>query len=222
MKAIDYLLCQMELEGIRRIAEDLISRCSPEVDEFPLVLCAHTAEGECLVYMDETLPGELRGKLPINDLAAFKTEAAVEVFERYRLRVQDNHFRTYIFPDHFKAADTSDVKCFDQDDPRVIEFGFGGLADKVYAIEEDGHIISACASSRQNCRCGEAWVYTHPDHRRKGLARRAVTAWAADLLREGMIPFYSHSVENIHSAGLAMRLKLMHVFDEVVIERVRK
>ncbi len=60
LKPIDYLLRQMELEGIKRAGEDLITRISPNVDEYPLVLCARTADNEGLVCFDDELPREVR------------------------------------------------------------------------------------------------------------------------------------------------------------------
>jgi len=220
MKPIDFLLCQVELEGIQRVADDLIARISTNVDEFPLVLLARTSDGESIICFDNLLPVELRNQLPKNDLQSFKAESAIEVFEKSGISTKANSFKTYIFPDSFASADMSGVKCFCRDDPKIVDFGFNGLTEKVYAIEQDGIIISACVSSRQNSTSAEAWVFTHPDHRRKGLAQQVVMAWASNLQREGIIPFYSHNVENTNSANLARKLNLIHVFDETVIEKV--
>jgi hypothetical protein len=218
MKPIGYLFQQMELEGIKRVSNDLITRVSPSTDEFPLVLLACTSDKISLIYFDDSLPIELRDQIPSNNLKAFKTESVSQVFKKYGINVTINSFKTYIFPDRFATADIGDVKCFRQDDPKITAFGFNGLADKNFAVEQDGVIVSACVSSRQNSACAEAWVFTHPDHRRKGLAQRVVTAWAANLLSEGIIPFYSHTVENRNSGLLAKKLNLLHQFDETVIE----
>ena len=219
MKPIDYLLRQMELEGIKRAGEELITRISPNVDEFPLVLCARTTDNQRLICFDESLTNELRQQMPINDLQAFKSEPAIEVFERHGIQAQTNQFKTYIFPDRLSEAEIGEAKCYSQDDPKVIAFGFSGLADKVFAIEQDGIILSACVSARQNSACAEAWVFTHPDQRRKGLAQRAVNAWAIHWRNEGIIPLYSHEVKNTASASLAKKLNLIHVYDEMVIEK---
>jgi GNAT acetyltransferase len=219
MNPIDFLLLQMELEGIKRAGEELITRISPNVDEFPLVLCARTTDNQRLICFDDALTNEVRARMPMDELGGFKTEAAIEVFERHGIHAKANRFRTYIFQDGFPVAEIGEVKCFSQDDPKISAFGFSGLADKVFAIEQDGEIVSACVSSRQNATCAEAWVFTHPDQRHKGLAQSVVKAWAADLKKEGIIPFYSHNVENDASARLAKKLGLMHVFDETVIEK---
>jgi GNAT superfamily N-acetyltransferase len=220
MKPIDYFLQQLELEGVRRVADDLITRASPNVQDFPLVLLARMSDGESIICFDDLLPVELRNRLLKEDLQAIKTKFAIKVFRKSGIITKVSHFRTYIFPDYFASTVMNGVKCFYRDNPKIEAFGFNGLAEKVHAIEQDGIIISACVASRQNSSSAEAWVFTHPDHRRKGLAQQVVTAWAGNLQREGIIPFYSHNVENTNSAGLARRLNLIHVFDEAVIEMV--
>ncbi len=84
MKPIDYLLRQMELEGIKRAGEDLITRISPNVDEFPLVLCARTADNEGLVCFDDELPREVRARMPMDDLRALKTRSGDRSFGNVR------------------------------------------------------------------------------------------------------------------------------------------
>lgn len=220
MKPIDYLHRQIELEGIQRVSNDLIIRATPNTDDFPLVLLACTSDGEILLCFDELISEEIRNKLSKDDLQAFKTESAIEVFEKSGIHTKANHFKTYIFPDSFEFKNIETVKCFSHDDPKIIAFGFNGLADKVFAIENEGVILSACVSSRQNSTSAEAWVFTHSNHRKKGLAQQVVTAWARSMKKEGLTPFYSHNIENINSGLLAKRLKLIKVFEETVIEKV--
>lgn len=170
-----------------------------------------------VVYFDNSLPADLRNQISKNDLQAFKTASAIAALGKFGIKAKTSQYKTYIFPDNFEAADLGDVNCYNKDDLKIVAFGFSGLADKIFACEQDGMILSACASSRQNSASAEAWVFTHPDHRRKGLGQQVVTAWAANLQGEGVIPFYSHNVENTNSAGLAKKLNLIHVFDEMVI-----
>jgi len=218
MKPLDYLSLQMRLEGVQRGSGNFITRTSPGDNEFPLVLQAHTADGQEIVCFDERLPPALYYRLMSDSLPSFKVESAFAVFALFGISAKVGHFRTYIFPDSFAAADTSTVTCFSQDDPIVVAVGFKGCLGKIYAIEQVGQIVSACVSTRQNALAAEAWVFTHPDQRRKGFARQVVTAWAGSLQRAGLVPFYSHELENIKSAALADSLKLVHVFDETVIE----
>jgi hypothetical protein len=219
MKPVDYLHLQMELEGIKRGNGNLITRASPDVKEFPLILLAFTSDEKKFIYFDKAIPPALFNKLAISDSRSFKLESAIEAFDLFGISTKSGSFKTYIFPDSFAIADVGSVNCYSRDDPKVVIFGFNRLAEKVYAIEQDGMILSACVSSRQNAKSAEAWVFTQPEQRRKGFAQQVVTAWAGSLQREGIIPFYSHEVENTNSANLASKLNLIHIFDELVLEK---
>ncbi len=219
MKPLEYLHLQMELEGIKRVSSNLITRTSQDIDDFPLAIIAQTTDEESLIYIDELITEELRHKLSSN-LQAFSVEKTIEVFEKSGIQTKASHFRTYTFPESIEPKNIELVKCYSQDDPKIITFGFNGLAEKVFAIESEGVILSACVSSRQNSKAAEAWVFTHPEYRRKGLAQQVVMAWARNMQKEGLVPFYSHNVENINSALLARRLNLFQVFEESVIEKL--
>jgi RimJ/RimL family protein N-acetyltransferase len=221
MKAVDYLHLQMELEGIQNCGGNLITRMFPEVEDFPLILLAQTKDHQKILYFDEQIsPIALKNKLTKVDLQSFEVGYAVNAFHSYGIRTQVGRYKTYIFPEMFRDAEAKRVKCLRQDDPKVIAFGFDGLAEQVYAIEESGKIISACVSSRENKKSAESWVFTDPEHRGKGLAAQVVKAWARSVLREGKVPFYSHAFENIGSAKLAKKLLLVHMYEETVIEYV--
>jgi hypothetical protein len=219
MKPFDYLLCQMDLEGIQRVPNDLIIPGAPGVEEFPLVITARTSDGESLICFDASIPTEIRLQLPLDDLQAFRTGKAIGVFERSGIHVKSGHFKTHVFPEGVGSSNLEGVKCFNKDDPKIVDFGFHGFADQVHAIEKAGTILSACVSSRQNSRCAEAWVFTRPDQRRRGYAQGVVRAWADAIKAEGLIPFYSHRIDNMESARLAGRLNLTVVFEEMVIEK---
>ncbi|HJN38857.1 MAG TPA: GNAT family N-acetyltransferase, partial [Chloroflexota bacterium] len=47
---------------------------------------------------------------------------------------------------------------------------------------------------------------TAPNHRRRGCGRAAVTAWAGAIQKNGKVPFYSYSEENVASAALLRSL----------------
>jgi len=67
----------------------------------------------------------------------------------------------------------------------------------------------------ENETAAEAWVQTLPEFRRRGYARQVTAAWAHDLLQIGKIPFYSHSMGNVASQGVARSLKLIPFVDSV-------
>lgn len=220
MKPFEYLLLQIELEGIKRISDDLIT-CSPQnTDDCPLVISARTSDGESFVSFNETVSEEIRSLLPKDDLKEFNTTSSIEIFKQHGIQAEASHFKTYVFPNSFEFAKTETVKCLGRNNPKVVAFEFHGFTDKVYAIENEEMILSACVSSRQNHRAAEAWVMTNPDHRKKGLARQVVVAWAEGIRQDGLIPFYSHNSKNTNSAMLAKSLGLTPVFEETVIELV--
>jgi len=220
MKPFEYLLVQIELEGIKRSSDDLITCLQQNADGYPLVISARTSDGESLVGFNESVSEEIRGALPREDLKEFSTASSIEIFRQHGIQAEASHFKTYAFPSRFEFPKTEAVKCLGRSDPKVIAFEFNGFTDKIYAIENEEMILSACVSSRQNHKAAEAWVMTNPDHRKKGLARQVVAAWAEGVQQDGLIPFYSHNSKNTNSAMLAKSLNLIPVFEETVIELV--
>ncbi len=219
MKPIRYLLCQLELEGIRIVGHRLIRRVSAEATDFPIMLMAETCDGHSLICLDDQVPAYLRTALLQSNPQFLGVEVVVRILEASGFIARAHQYQTYIFPDELPTDDLRQVKCFSGDDLRVAAFGMRDVSGRVFAIESDGEILSACVSSRQNHRCAEAWVVTHPRHRRKGYARQVVAAWAASLQAEGIIPFYSHDIQNTDSARVAESLGLREVFSETVVER---
>jgi RimJ/RimL family protein N-acetyltransferase len=218
MKTEDYLFLQMELEGIRVSGRNLITHTHPDVEEFPLVLLADFRSKKKLLFFDDTLPPALIENLVLRNLDSFGITPIAQEFSNFGIETKSSNFKTYTFLESFMDRDAKNVKCLHRDDPIVADFGFGGLGEQVYAIEYDGKIISACVSSRENEKAAESWVFTAPEHRGQGLALDVVSAWAGSVLQDGKIPFYSHAVANIASFKVADKLRLIHLFDETVLE----
>jgi RimJ/RimL family protein N-acetyltransferase len=79
------------------------------------------------------------------------------------------------------------------------------------AVAHDGGAVSLCASVRISPAVHCAGVETHPDHRQRGHALVAVSAWAAAVQALGATPFYSTSWENAASRRVAARLGFQRV-----------
>lgn len=92
------------------------------------------------------------------------------------------------------------------------------LEQDAWVIKVEGQIVSKAISIRQNDRCAELYVETHPDFRRRGYGKQITTAWARDMLISGRIPLYSHLVSNSASAALAKSLRVRWYADVVVFE----
>jgi hypothetical protein len=217
-KAEEHLYEQMELEGIQVSGSNLIGRTNANVEDFPLVLLADIRNRKKLLFFDDTLPAELLEKLADRNPQSFDITSIAEELRIFGIETKADSFQTYTFPKSYIDRPAEHVKCLQRDDPMVTDFSFGGLGEKVFAIVDDGVILSACVSSRENQKAAESWVYSSPEHRRKGLAQQVVTAWAGSMLQDGKTPFYSHVLENIPSYKVAKKLGLLHLYDEHVLE----
>ncbi len=211
----------MKLEGLTLDARKRLARIDSDNGDLPLVLLARTNDEREITYISSELPTAVRDELAlqVNQSNIGEPEKLLDFLRARGFPVKLGHYRTYIFPEEYAQVKPEGVKRFDKEAPAVQVFGMGGLGEDVYAIEENGIILSACVSSRQNEESAEAWVYTQPEHRSRGLGQRVVMAWAGALIKAGLTPFYSHRIENAASARLACALELIPVFDEFGIER---
>lgn len=220
MNPIDYLHLQLRLEGKGVVGSEFLRQVE-EVpgEEMPLLLIAQFPDGQSVTYFDESLDPSLQAELcaQLQESHFPQIDTLLEIVKERNIRVETGHYKTYLFPAQAEGLQDEDVTYRFSEDPRVQAFGFGGFAERVYVIERDGNIASACMSARENDSCGEAWVFTDPAFRHQGLAQRVVGAWARQLIRAGKVPFYSHKIENTASANLAARLGLEPVFEETVL-----
>ena len=183
-----------------------------------LAVAARTVGGETVVYMDEELPDSILNADVSRLFGAFpNVEPFVKLLYAHGMKPQLGHFKTYTLRRYHIQGRSVDVERLPSDDPRVRDFGFDKFRKPVFAVERDGVIASACVSVRQDADSAECWVSTAAEHRRGGLAGRVVLAWARACLDAGIVPFYSHAIENIPSAGLAEKLELEPLFEEIVV-----
>jgi len=223
MNPLDYLQLQLRLEGKEVINGKLLRQVEIVTDEeVPLVLLAQLADHKIVIYFDETLQPKLHSELTkqIYNISFPTINPLLDFLKAQNISIEVGYYKTYLFPPRFADSSITDVVCYSKHDPKIQTFGFDGFAEKIYAIEQDGKIVSACVSTRENKFCGEAWVYTDPEYRNRGFAKKVIGAWATELISTGKIPFYSHKIENIASANLANRLALQPVFEEIVISYV--
>ncbi len=213
----------MRLEGRGIKPNHLMTLIEPSDDEFPLVLIVQTSDGVGATYLSEAMSIELQRELEsIKEVGFSGAEPIVNSLSSRGILSETNVYKTYIFPPRYANAEASIAKRLSKTDLRVKQFGFDKLAEQVYVVELNGQVISACVSVRQNSESAEAWVFTSPEHRRRGYAQLVVTAWAKDMIREGHVPFYSHKKENVASACVARKLGLIEVFEELTISRKKE
>lgn len=220
MNPLEYLHLQLRLEGKEVINGNLLRQVEDVPDEdMPLMAIPSLTSDKLVFYYDEALLPEIRAELDrqIQVLQFPNIDPVIEILETRTMRVEVGHYKTYKFPERYKDLNIAEVIPYSGTDPKIQAFNFGDFTAKVHAIEQAGKTVSACVSAKENNRCGEAWVYTDPEHRHQGLARKVVSAWAASLFTEGKVPFYSHKIQNIASAHLAKQLELEPLFEEIVI-----
>lgn len=96
---------------------------------------------------------------------------------------------------------------------RVLPSGFfGALYEDVFAAFVNGSVVAGATSSREDDAAAELWVFTLPDHRRRGHAARCSAAWLRSAIDRGITPLYSHRKENEPSRRLAESLGLRRCF----------
>jgi RimJ/RimL family protein N-acetyltransferase len=221
MNPLTYLHLQMRLEWKELVNEHFMRQVEVVPDEeMPLMLIAQLENKELAVYYDEAISPDLQKELAANifDIEYPKLDLLVNVLKSHNINYEVGDYKTYVFP--LRPVKDMSVICLAKPDPKVQAFGSDGFAENIYAIERDGSIVSACVSTRENERCGEAWVYTDVAYRNQGFAQKVVNTWAISLIEHGKVPFYSYKIENIASASLARKLGLQPVFEEISIARV--
>jgi GNAT superfamily N-acetyltransferase len=90
--------------------------------------------------------------------------------------------------------------------PSSAEFPDAVYRDGCYVILVDGKPVSWAWTADESEQAAELAVETVPKYRRRGYARQVVAAWAAHVLEEGKVAFYSHKVGNTASEALAHSL----------------
>ena len=147
---------------------------------------------------------------------AFTNPAAVKaILDEHSPRNEAFAGQTYQFPDTLEPGQFPDVIRLTAEHRPLIEEYQPGMkaADRgVFAIVQDGLIVSTCSSARESAQAAEAYVYTVAEHRRRGFGRQVTAAWAVHIRDCGKIPLYSHAWENATSQGVAQSLNLLPRF----------
>lgn len=199
---------QLELGCIGVEAGDTLTRLpGPNPDDIARLLVVQYADGYRVLFRHD-LPPTLRAALAgLPPATAFADHAAVQrLLAAHAPYGEVVCFKSYVFPASQPPAPS----------PQVVRLPQPGRpAQTMFGIVVGGRVVSACESARENRRCGEAWVWTLAEYRRRGFARQVTTAWAYALQGQGKRPFYSHKVGNVASEAVARRLGLT-LFQTVV------
>lgn len=219
----ELLALQFSLQRIGLDAKNRLIRLpGPNPDGVPRLYCA-TLNDESLVYLGAAVPPDLRRHLEGLTVEEIREDqervctilarqapcegvwrGSSAVAER---AVTDDEHRDVVMLRPAIAEERALLEGFDAE---VAGYGW-----PVYAVVRDGRVVSACVSSREDQRGGEAWVQTLPEAQRRGYARQVTAAWAHALQAEGKLPFYSFSDENVASGAVARSLGLRIYLSDV-------
>jgi predicted GNAT family acetyltransferase len=75
-----------------------------------------------------------------------------------------------------------------------------------FGMMDGGLVVSICCCARTTPEAAEAGVETATGYRGRGLAAKAVAAWAEAVIASGRVAFYSTSRENLASQAVARKL----------------
>ena len=75
-----------------------------------------------------------------------------------------------------------------------------------FGVMDGGLVVSICCCARTTPEAAEAGVETATGYRGRGLAAKAVSAWAEAVIASGRVAFYSTSRENLASQAVARKL----------------
>jgi hypothetical protein len=222
MHPLTYLHLQMQLRGASLVGDRLTREANATaVEDLPLIILAQLTTHETVAYYNESLPADLQKKLAtgIEGLAFPHIDPLLEILSSHDLHVEAEHSTTYIFP-HIADSIDREILRYSTGDPRMRALELSASSGPVFAVERDSRLASACVSGRENEQCGEAWVYMDPGTLEQGLTEKVVSAWARSLMDARKIPFYSHEAGDELCTGLATRLGLEPVFEEISITQV--
>lgn len=77
---------------------------------------------------------------------------------------------------------------------------------EAYVVMVEGEAVSWAWTQDRSVQAAELAVETREEYRRRGYGRQVASAWAAGVIGEGKVGFYSHLVGNEASEGLARSL----------------
>ena len=120
----------------------------------------------------------------------------------------------WCFPDEISATEHEVIPFTEANDDLVRPL-FPVLAEDLpwqqpcLALLDDGRLASVCFSARNTPIAAKAGVHTREEFRGRGYASAVVAAWARAVRREGRIPLYSTSWDNLASRSVARKLGLV-------------
>jgi hypothetical protein len=137
------------------------------------------------------------------------------IIEKYK-KVKDIWIGpAYRFNQHEISSIDEAVTVINGSNKQLLNKHFGDLIKELddrspivgYIMNEEA--VSVCCSARKTSKAAEASLKTVEQFRGKGLAQKVVYAWSKEIFRQGLIPLYSTSWDNLSSQKVAQKLGLV-------------
>jgi GNAT superfamily N-acetyltransferase len=88
-----------------------------------------------------------------------------------------------------------------------------------YSIQSQQHgVVCYCYAIGYGAKAYHINVWTHPEHRRKGIAQNATIAFLTESLKEGKTIYWINDAPNIASRGLAESLGFVYTGDLATVD----
>lgn len=213
MEAVHLIQMQLAIECIGLDKDGLLIRVpGPNPDEIARIY-AYQYEDGYITYFRRDVPASIREQIcALGAENVFHDQEAVKA-----LLLRDapctvvGFFHVYVFLDTPSPDQFPDVARLGEVHRALIEEYHAGLnvtERAVWAVIQDGMIVSTCGSVRENEKAGECYAFTVPEYRRRGYGRQVTAAWGYHLVEQGKVAFHSHARENLASQSLARSLGL--------------
>lgn len=204
LTATDLIRLSIEIEHEITPDGDLV----PLPGKDPVLLMVFRYRGGYVTYYRRQVPAALRAQI---------AALGVERIHGDRSAVQN------ILADYTPCSRTvAGIGCIFDRMPTADEYPDVIYDGASYAITVDGYPVSRAWTQDGNDRAAELAVETQPGFRGRGYARQVAAAWAADVIRDGRVAFYSYLVGNTGSAALARSLGVVTYAKWVSYMRCRR
>jgi len=108
----------------------------------------------------------------------------------------------------------TEVTLIDVSNKHLLNKHFGHLINELeirspimgYVMNKE--VVSVCCTARKSNNAAEASLSTIEQFRGKGFAQKVTYGWCREILRQGLIPFYSTSWDNLNSQKVAKKIGL--------------
>lgn len=174
----------------------------------PLLLIVYRYRGGYVMYYRRQVPVVLRAQIAaLGAERIYADRAAVQA----------------ILADYTPCSRTvAGIGCYFDRMPAPDEYPDVIYDGQGYTITVDGYAVSRAWTQGGSDRAAELAVETRQGFRGRGYARQVAAAWAADVIRDGRVAFYSYQVGNTGSAALARSLGVVAYAKWVTYMRCRR